>query len=434
MKKNLLLILMFITMFFIGSTDTYALRCVEGEKNCKNFEEAKDSILKEINSKNAGGRLACMYEVKMDSGKTYYTYIYYSSKSSDIYAGNTYNGTAEKLSNSNGYWIKGAAYDELFTNYQCPEFSYLDYKGLGKEVCFDSVDDKSGCQNNEKNLNAGTNFNFTISSERRVNDGHEMKFKEVSWTNACNETTLPEEYKNKNFNTCKYSLETNQGKKYVLYYYNNSESLLIYNNYNGERIMVNNQDVVTKETKDDSTGAINIYKDKYQIKIPNNISKCPNDIYLNLNNTKAIDSSGAQIIRTTYERDYTWDNLPNGKNTQKFSYISCKDKGEMPESVYENCGSLLEKTGLQEDINDIMTIIRIAIPIMLIALIAYDMVMAVLSGSDDKIKKSRDRIFKRIVIAIVIFFVPTFINLIFGMVNEVWGTKFETCGIAHFTE
>ena len=76
-----------------------------------------------------------------------------------------------------------------------------------------------------------------------------------------------------------------------------------------------------------------------------------------------------------------------------------------------------------------MGIIRIAVPIMLIALITYDLATAVFVGSDDKVRKARDKAIKRIIIAIAIFFVPTFINLVFDLVNDVWGTNYEICGI-----
>ena len=82
-------------------------------------------------------------------------------------------------------------------------------------------------------------------------------------------------------------------------------------------------------------------------------------------------------------------------------------------------------------INDIMNMIRIAVPILLIGLITYDFATAVFAGADDKINKAKSRAIKRVIIAIVIFFVPTLVNFVFNIVNEVWGTNFGTCNIGH---
>jgi len=81
-----------------------------------------------------------------------------------------------------------------------------------------------------------------------------------------------------------------------------------------------------------------------------------------------------------------------------------------------------------------MSAIRIGVPILLIILLSYDITTAVIAG-DDKVKKIKGKIIKRIIIAIVIFFVPTLINFVFNMVNEVWqDANYSTCGIAQATE
>ena len=85
---------------------------------------------------------------------------------------------------------------------------------------------------------------------------------------------------------------------------------------------------------------------------------------------------------------------------------------------------------LREIINKIMTYIRIAVPILLVGLIIVDFATAIFAESDDKMKKAQSKVIKRIIIAIVIFFVPTLINLLFNIVNDVWvDAHYEICGL-----
>lgn len=433
MKKNLLLILMFITMFFIGSTDTYALVCNTEDEICSTKEKAKDAILKEINSNYGTGRLACMYEVTVDTGKTYYTYIYYYAEKNELYAGQTFGsweGEALPLKKDDSPWLLGSAYNNLFNNnnsYSCPNYSYLDKKNIN-EVCFDN---NGECKNSGKKLNGGTNFNFTTSGSLMPgeNNASALKYKNVRIDNACDKSVLPNEYSSTNSNVCKYTIQNSKGAKYLLLLYNGKTSTLLLNDYTGSRTIFNGGSTLQRNENDiDGLGNATVIS-KYNNKISNTINSCPTNIYLNLLNEEV--TNDYQLIT-----NYTWDTKKDSKakSTDVFKHADCSTSLDLEESVYSSCSELLISTGLQEDINDIMMIIRIAVPILLIVLISYDVFMSVLSGSDDKVKKNRDRIIKRVIIAIVIFFVPTLINLVFGLVNDIWGTNFDTCGIAHFTE
>lgn len=435
MKKNLLLILMFITMFFIGSTDTYALICKKGDKNCATTEEAKDSILKEINSTYGTGRLACMYEVTMADNKTYFTYIYYYAEKNELYAGQTLkslDGTTQPLKNNDNPWLLGSAYDNLFNNnnnYSCPKNSYLDTKNIN-EVCFDN---NGECKNNSKILNAGTDFNKTISGSILPGEDNAsaLKYKDVTSSNACDKSVLPSEYSTSNSNVCKYTVQSSKGAKYLLLLYNGKSSTLLLNDYTGKRTMFDANSSVTQYEPNKNNGQI-MTENTYNNKISNSIKSCPSNIYLNyIDNT-----SDAGFGSVTIKNNFIWDTKKDSKarSADVFKYVDCSTNLDLEESVYSSCSDLLIGTGLQEDINDVMMIIRIAVPILLIALISYDVFMSVLSGSDDKVKKNRDRIIKRVIIAIAIFFVPTLLNLMFGLVNDIWGTNFDTCGLAHFTE
>ena len=65
----------------------------------------------------------------------------------------------------------------------------------------------------------------------------------------------------------------------------------------------------------------------------------------------------------------------------------------------------------------VITIVRWAIPIILIALVTFDLVKAMTQKSDDEMRKSTSTIVTRVVWAVAIFFVPLIIKWIFGMLG-----------------
>lgn len=73
-----------------------------------------------------------------------------------------------------------------------------------------------------------------------------------------------------------------------------------------------------------------------------------------------------------------------------------------------------------------VTVIKIAIPIILIIMGMLDMGKAVTSGKDDEIKKQVIVFLKRAIAAVLVFFVPSIVGLIMQMVNE--ATSQDTCG------
>lgn len=81
-----------------------------------------------------------------------------------------------------------------------------------------------------------------------------------------------------------------------------------------------------------------------------------------------------------------------------------------------------------EIIDDVMKIIRIAVPILLIVFGMTDFLRATFSDSEENIKKDRDRFIKRIIAAIIVFIVPIFVDLVLHLANKVWSNiNPETC-------
>lgn len=67
----------------------------------------------------------------------------------------------------------------------------------------------------------------------------------------------------------------------------------------------------------------------------------------------------------------------------------------------------------------IFPIMQVVIPIILIVLCTFDLGRAVIGSDDKENKKILKRIVRRLVFAILIFFIVTVINLIFTMVGNI---------------
>lgn len=91
---------------------------------------------------------------------------------------------------------------------------------------------------------------------------------------------------------------------------------------------------------------------------------------------------------------------------------------------------------LNSDIQNIIGLVRwlynavcVAIPVIIIILIAFDLTKVAVSGKlDDKVKKeSTNRAITRIVCAVVIFLVPTVVNLIFRILPISIDNEYINC-------
>lgn len=95
--------------------------------------------------------------------------------------------------------------------------------------------------------------------------------------------------------------------------------------------------------------------------------------------------------------------------------------------VYD-CKSLLGED-LIAKINSYLNIIKIAIPIILIAFGVLDYTRALFAG-DDEMKKAQKDFIKRIFIAILVFLTPTIVNFILSIANVVWSNiSPNSCGL-----
>ena len=99
-----------------------------------------------------------------------------------------------------------------------------------------------------------------------------------------------------------------------------------------------------------------------------------------------------------------------------------------------DCKSLLGgdnvDNSLFELLHTIVLAVKIIVPIMLLALGSLDFAQAVFASNEDGVKKAQSKFIKRLVIAVVIFLIPSFLGVILRIANSIWGNIDPTfCGI-----
>lgn len=123
----------------------------------------------------------------------------------------------------------------------------------------------------------------------------------------------------------------------------------------------------------------------------------------------------------------------NDKNASGYTYEqSCRLLGENGDKNTiindADCVSILGPT-LVEEINSYLLYIKIAVPIIIIVLGAIDFGKAFIASDEDKMKKAQKQFIMRLIIGMVIFFIPSILNALLNIANTVWGIFGDTCGI-----
>lgn len=85
----------------------------------------------------------------------------------------------------------------------------------------------------------------------------------------------------------------------------------------------------------------------------------------------------------------------------------------------------LKKTGIIDDINWVLDVIKILVPFAIIALGGLDFAKAVMGQKDDDLKKATNSFIKRLVAGVIFFFVPTILRILF----DAAGLSEFLCGI-----
>ena len=73
---------------------------------------------------------------------------------------------------------------------------------------------------------------------------------------------------------------------------------------------------------------------------------------------------------------------------------------------------------LKTDIENIFNFVKILVPLLVIGLSTFDFIKAITEKDDKDIKKSFTKLIKRLVCAVILFFLPVLIELLMNMVTE----------------
>lgn len=401
MKKKNIFVTMFFLLFFCNTGIVKAdvpLQCKIGDDNC-----TIDNVKNEITNKDSGNTPLCIYEVEFGKNK-YYNYIFNSTNVGNTagivsyISGTTFSSintirwstirrqtnlfafSDSNASKNDIHYITDDAFNSL-NNGTCPSYSHFGHDILkGGYLCYDNDADGSGCNNSslvslypesgDSKLvySYSGNLDFTVDSK---------------YVDYCN--------------------INKKEKKYCIYYDSELKS--------------NNFFVFGKNSLNGYTSKFNkvfnaesIY---YRFINDTNSAECPSKIYEYVNYNKVTflphESSDYGKLSTTY-------------------LLSSCDEDNKPNFNTDEIGCEIFTPSLRKIINEIMSFIRIGVPLLLIVLLGVDFAKATFSGDEKAISKSKSNAVKRIVIAIIIFFVPAILNLLFDVANKVWeNAHYEVC-------
>lgn len=97
--------------------------------------------------------------------------------------------------------------------------------------------------------------------------------------------------------------------------------------------------------------------------------------------------------------------------------------------VIIDCEDLIGED-LREKIGSYLNIIKIAVPIILIAFGIIEFTGAIFAGDEEKMKKAQKNFLLRIGIAVLFFLTPTIVDFLLGIANKVWNfIEPSSCGI-----
>lgn len=426
-KKNFLFLILITVLFFAGIDKTFAKQC-----KTKDCEEEIEDFKYEKESENL--KMVCSYAVKhADKNEYYATAIFYDINEKLFYV-QTNNGVSYGQLSSGNYprYALGGSYSVLKDMNRCPRYSYVDFKN-NNEVCFDS--DGTSCNSYTKTRNNyGPKENSTIVDDKVS----EYKGYDNTFKGSCNkDNELAKQYGG----FCRY-IDSNAN--YILVYYNDKSSTVV--EYTAKTNEFHTF-VAGEKLFGEHYGDTNFFSDDNIWVYQNNIyglTSCPNELHVteiyniidaankityrhiisaNKLSQEEIDDEISEYIlgnmkflyKTTDSTDFKLNQCPN--NSQSTTKPEKKGCELIPSKIIEY-------------IDEVMSYIRIAVPILLGGLIVFDFASAMFAGNEDKMKKAQGKAIKRIIIAIVIFFVPTLINLVFNIVNDVWSNaNFEICGL-----
>lgn len=141
------------------------------------------------------------------------------------------------------------------------------------------------------------------------------------------------------------------------------------------------------------------------------------------------NSDGTKITDEQYYSGFvTTDTI-----IDKDAKITCTDLfGDKNDAGNEATG---EPPSIAYLINQILGYVRIIVPILVIVLGTFDLAQAVIASKEDEMKKAQTTFIKRLILGLVVFFIPVVVNVVMWLADIVWdGMGYTTCEIVNYKE
>lgn len=312
----------------------------------------------------------------------------------------------------------------------CPQDIYMDVAGE-KEICFEFEND-SYCTTNEitdGHFEKNEKLNNTkVTTHLTGEQFKKLLVTKLSCEDALDEIVSISDY-DKIYEICSYDKDTVDGREV--------DQLFIVNFDNKFDIFTYSQN---------SSGLYEMKKSDIKSELNYEIS-CTEygKIYLNDVITKTymtnesggcteVSSVNSKYFSKNKEKNITGFGCSNSTTNSFVLYSSpriCKtekdpDSGEIV--VVDDCGDLLGDTLISE-INSYLLYIKIAVPIIIIVMGSIDFGTAFIASDEDKMKKAQKKFIMRLIIGMVIFFIPTIINALLKIANDVWNIFGGSCDV-----
>ena len=161
-------------------------------------------------------------------------------------------------------------------------------------------------------------------------------------------------------------------------------------------------------------------------------SKCPNPTTKMFMKADGGHTSTTRVIQSTRPSDVengSYDAAEAKYDTGELKTYENNATLDGLNQKYDNCSQLIDtKTegSFGWLLQKLLNYIKIAGPILVVLLSALDFIKAIASSEEDAFKKAQSRLVIRLVAALALFLVPTFVELLLGLIN---GINDPTCGL-----
>ena len=131
------------------------------------------------------------------------------------------------------------------------------------------------------------------------------------------------------------------------------------------------------------------------------------------------DASGNVVEITEKEYWNEFSGFVEGESVADFgAVVTCTDL----------FGSPSDENSLAYMINTVLGYVRVIVPILVITFGLFDLGKAVIASKEDEMKKAQATFIKRVIIGVVVFFVPFVVNIVMELADMVWeGMGYTIC-------